>query len=253
MKLTRPILSYYGGKWRIAPKIIEYFPPHVCYVEPFGGGASILLRKKPSPVEVYNDLYGEVVNFFRCLRERTTELVWVLTLTPTAIEEHRAAKIIDLEKLDDLERARNFWIRSWQDRFQGGLPGWSGWKRTRAGTRPTPGAEVMYAAAQRLRNVYMESNDALEIILYYDTPETLFYVDPPYIHTGDAYTLSMDESAHRRLLGLLLNADGWVILSCIDNELYHDILGSNGWKYVHLRTKTMKNTHNIEAIWMNFE
>lgn len=252
-KLTRPILAYYGGKWRIAPKIIEHFPDHTCYVEPFGGGASVLLRKDPSSVEVYNDIYGEVVNFFKCLRDNTSALVWALTLTPTALDEHRQAKIIDVSKLNDIEKARNFWIRSWQDRFQGGLPGWSGWKRTRAGTRPTPGAEIMYMAAQRLRNVYIESMDAMECIIYYDTPETLFYVDPPYIEKGKPYTWSMDESDHRRLLGLLLNVDGYVILSCIDNDLYSDILGSNGWKVHNIRTKTMKNSHNMEALWMNYE
>ena len=252
-ELTRPILAYYGGKWRLAPKIIEEFPSHTCYVEPFGGGASVLLRKEPSPVEVYNDIYGEVVNFFKMLRERTTELVWALTLTPTALEEHKKAKTIDVSKLDDLEKARNFWIRSWQDRFQGGLPGWSGWKRTRAGTRPTPGAEVMYAAAQRLRNVYIENMDALECIIYYDTPNTLFYIDPPYIEKGKPYTWSMDEEKHRKLLGLLLNVDGFIVLSCVENDLYSNILGSNGWISKQLRTKTMKNSHINEEIWMNFE
>lgn len=74
MKPTRPALRYYGGKWRIGQWVISHFPAHECYVEPYGGGASVLLQKARSPLEVYNDLDGAAVNFFRVLRERQGEL-----------------------------------------------------------------------------------------------------------------------------------------------------------------------------------
>jgi DNA adenine methylase len=111
----------------------------------------------------------------------------------------------------------------------------------------------MYAAAQRLRNVYIDNMEAEYCISYYDTPDALFYVDPPYIETGKGYAMGMDEGDHESLLDLLLDVEGYVVLSCLENDLYHDVLGSNGWIVETFRTKTMKNKHNIEAIWMNYE
>ncbi|HFC10149.1 MAG TPA: DNA adenine methylase, partial [Chloroflexi bacterium] len=82
-----PILRYHGAKWKIAPWIIQHFPPHTTYVEVFGGSAGVLLRKPPAPIEVYNDLDGEVVNFFRVLRERPEELARAVEFTPYARAE----------------------------------------------------------------------------------------------------------------------------------------------------------------------
>ena len=252
-KLTRPILQYYGGKWRIAPKIIAHFPDHVCYVKPYGGGASILLRKKPSKVEVYNDMYGEVVNFFKCLRDKTDDLVWLLSLTPTALDEWAQAKNECIDGMEDLEKARNFWIHSWQDRNAGGSKGWTGWKRSRHVMRLPLGVDNMYAAAQRLRDVYIDNVPAEYCISYYDTPDVLFYIDPPYIKKGSGYALSMSVTEHEILLDQLLDVEGYVVISCVDNDVYHDILGYNGWIIKKFSAATQRGSHNIEAIWMNYE
>lgn len=105
----RPILRYHGGKWRLAPWIISHFPKHRVYVEPYGGAASVLLRKERSYAEVYNDLDGEVVNLFRVARDRGMELLEGLTLTPFAREEYQAAW---LPSEDPLEQARRTVIRA---------------------------------------------------------------------------------------------------------------------------------------------
>lgn len=113
---TRPALRYFGGKWRLAPWIISHFPEHTCYVEPFAGGASVLLRKPESKVEVLNDLDGEVVNFWRVLREQTEAFIRAVELTPFSREEASLAyQVAD----DPLERARRLFIRSWQQRGGG--------------------------------------------------------------------------------------------------------------------------------------
>lgn len=85
--VKRPALRYHGGKFRIAQWIINQFPEHLCYVEPFGGGGSVLLRKSPAKIEVYNDLNGGVVNFFRVLRERPADLIAAIELTPYSRKE----------------------------------------------------------------------------------------------------------------------------------------------------------------------
>lgn len=146
-KITRPVLRYHGGKWKLAPWIIEHFPKHRVYVEPFGGGASVLMRKPRSYAEVYNDLDGEVVNVFRVLRERGEELRQALSLTPFARKEYEAAW---LPSDDPLEQARRTIIRSFMgfgsaavtmrrkvDKSRGGAPG-TGFRANsnRSGTTP---------------------------------------------------------------------------------------------------------------------
>ena len=134
-RVTRPPIRYHGGKFRIASWVISHFPAHECYVEPFGGGAGVLLQKTPAPFEVLNDLDGEVVNFFRVLRERPGELVRVIQLTPWSREEQR----LSFEPASDpLERARRFYVRSWQTH---GGPGRSG-KADGGTTRPTPAIRI---------------------------------------------------------------------------------------------------------------
>lgn len=88
-RVTRPVLRYHGGKWRLAPWIIQHFPPHRTYVEPYGGAASVLMRKPRSYAEVYNDLDGEVCSLFRVLREPASavELRRLVALTPFARDE----------------------------------------------------------------------------------------------------------------------------------------------------------------------
>ena len=100
---TRPLVRYHGGKWMLAPWIIAHFPPHRTYVEPFGGGGSVLLRKTRSYAEVYNDLGGEIVNLFRVARARGEELARLVELTPFARAEF-AESYEPAE--DELEEAR---------------------------------------------------------------------------------------------------------------------------------------------------
>ncbi|MBH9009927.1 DNA adenine methylase [Pseudomonas aeruginosa] len=110
--VRRPILRYHGGKWKLAPWIIQHLPPHHTYVEPFGGAASVLLRKARSHAEVYNDLNGDVVNLFRVARDHGEKLRQALTLTPFARDEFEASYV---ETTDPLERARRFeclWLNS---------------------------------------------------------------------------------------------------------------------------------------------
>ena len=104
MTVTRPALRYHGGKWKLAPWLQLFFPAHRVYVEPFGGGASVLLRKPRSYGEVYNDLDAEVVNVFRMLRDRGPELHNLLTLTPFARAEFKLAYETSADPLEQARR-----------------------------------------------------------------------------------------------------------------------------------------------------
>ncbi|KKL77638.1 hypothetical protein LCGC14_2032870 [marine sediment metagenome] len=176
-RIDRPALRYTGGKWRLAAWVIKHLPPHRCYVEPFMGGASVMLCKARSKVEVLNDKSDLVVTFFRVLRDRGSELKQVLELTPFALTEYRACDPFE-PGLDDLERARRFFARSW-----GGHTGISGSVRNRGWRRSadrdvagdfTSAIAGLQALTERLRGVAIDRLDYTQVLERYDRPIPAF-------------------------------------------------------------------------------
>jgi DNA adenine methylase len=247
--LARPALRYHGGKWRIAPWIISHFPQHSLYCEPFGGGASVLLRKKPSTQEVYNDLDAEIVNVFRVLQrpEQAEELRRLLTCTPYARAEYE----LSYEASDSpVESARRTIIRSFMghtsnavtSRYRNGF-------RHRRNDAPGPSLEWtrypdhVSSFVTRLRGVVLECLPAMRLIPRYDTRSTLFYVDPPYLlSTRTAHTCSyrheMSDEDHVALAEMLHSVSGMVVLSGYDSPLYRELYAD--WNIV------TKNVHSNE-------
>ena len=189
-QVANPALRYYGAKFRLAGWISGCFPPGIdCYVEVFGGAAGVLLRKKRHAIEVYNDLDGGVVNFFRVLRDSPGLLHHALRLTPFAREEYDAAFEVSPDPVED---ARRFFVVAWQG-FGASRNKKSGWKNQKEKwerSRANQIAEWQTAVrnitkvAARFQNVQIERCPALEVIQRYDSPKTLFYVDPPYPVSG---------------------------------------------------------------------
>lgn len=234
--VTRPALRYHGGKWRLAPWITSYFPDHVCYVEPFGGGGSVLLWKAPSFAEVYNDLNGDVVNFFRVLREHPDALLRAIELTPYSRREYLDARRIE-PKDNEIERARKFYVLTSQGRGRAGAAEPGGWRFMSRATRfRTPAQdwhehEHLWLIVQRLKRVQIESDDAATVIRRYDGPGTLFYVDPPYVSSTRGrhlYQIDMDDAQHIALAELLHEVDGAVIVSGYPSALYDRLFA--GWR-----------------------
>ena len=204
-----------GGKWVLAPWIIGQFPHHRIYCEPFGGGGNVLLRKPRSHVEIYNDLDGEIVNLFRVARDRSADLRAALEGTPFAREEF----VRSYEASDDpVEQARRTVVRTFQ-----GFCSTSYFRRTsfRASGKGRNGEHVrewttfpaaLDAIRDRLRGVIVENRKAETVIAQQDTPETLFYIDPPYtegeLDPGTRYRHRMDDADHSRLAALLANVAG---------------------------------------------
>lgn len=252
-KLTRPALRYFGGKFQIREWIISHFPGHVTYCEPFGGGASVLLSKPKAKIEVYNDLNLMAVTFFRVLRSRPEELIQAIKLTPYARHEYILSQ--DAARADDdLERARMFYVWCWQGWGRGGVQESGGWRFMRSDSRgQTPCNDWvnighLYDVAERLRNVQLECVDALRCIDLYDTPETLFYVDPPYVPDtrglkwrSSAYLHDYVDADHERLAEKLSQVQGMVVVSGYPSALYDRLF--DGWD---VRYKTSRKDDGLE-------
>lgn len=253
--ITRPALRYYGGKWNLAPWIISYFPEHDSYVEPCGGAASVLLQKPRSAVETYNDLYGNVVNFFLILRERPAELIEQIRFTPWARAEYRLSYE---PAVDPLEQARRFYLRMMMG--IGAEPGNStGMRMVRRSGDGIPAkyhanCDHLYQVAERLMDVQIEQLPAEECIIRYDTPETLFYFDPPYVleerSSGKAYAFEVDQAFHVTAAELLRQSQGYAVVSGYACQLYTDLYEAHGWQRVDIEAQT-NGEKRIESLWLN--
>lgn len=262
----RPLLRWHGGKWLLAPWIIDYFGQHRVYVEPFGGAWSVGFRKPKALAEVWNDLDGELVNLFSVLRShRSGELVAALRLTPFARDEfYRAYEISD----DPVERARRLVVRS----FMGhGSDGASGLYRTgfransnRSGSTPAVDwvnlPDSLEHAVKRLAGVVIENRPAVQVMVSHDGPETLHYVDPPYLHetrsrahrrsdNGGVYRHELSDTEHADLLDALRQLKGMVILSGYPSDLYDQAL--SGWYRIDRKALAHGALKRTEVIWLN--
>jgi Site-specific DNA methylase len=259
--------GWYGGKFSHLEWLLPLLPETHQYCEPFAGSAAVLLNRKPSPVETYNDIDGEVVNFFRVLRDNKDELIQKLSLTPFSREEFAIACEID-PNCDSIEKARRFYVRARQVRTglaqTATLGRWANCKNTsRAGmsgviSRWLGGVEQLEDIATRLLRVQIENRPALEAIQLYDDEETLFYCDPPYIHStrGDtnSYGYEMTDEDHIRLAEVLNNVRGKVAISNYECELMDNLYPEPRWHKIAGPVKTIQSTKDTrqEFLWINY-
>lgn len=269
---SRPLLRWHGGKWLLAPWIISKFPAHQCYVEPFGGAASVLLRKPRSYSEVYNDLDEVLIGLFRVLRnaELATRLISQLELTPYHRQEFNGAY---LATDDPVESARRTVIRS----FMGfGSDSTAGHYRTgfrsnttRMGT--TPASDwVNYPSAlrqivERLRGVTVEQKPAIEVMAQYDQVDALHYLDPPYhpetrsrgnrrrVGPGSApwqvYKHELDPRQHIELLDAARALRGMVAISGYAHPVYDRRLSD--WRRIERQHFADGARPRTEVLWLN--
>lgn len=241
MTISTPVIRYHGGKFRLAPWVVEHFPPHTCYVESFGGAAGVLMHKTRSYAEVYNDVDGDIVNLFRVLQssEQRQQLTEQLVLTPYARAEFELAWT---ETVDPVERARRTIIRA-QMGFgsAGATKGVTGFRidtKRQYGTAQQLWVrypEHIAAMGERLTGILIENRPAIEVITAHDTASTLHYIDPPYLHQtrvrgaskGRYYRHELGDNDHRELLATISNLKGMVVLSGYPSDMYDQALP--GW------------------------
>jgi len=263
-QVARPRLPaffpYIGGKWRIAPKIIALFPVHTCYVEVFGGSGSVLFAKERSHMECLNDIDSEVVNFFRVMSdpELSEALQQRLLFTPYSRELFE--ELVDMDPpTDPLEKAWRFYTIACQC-FGGYRPANEGrefagatrgrWRRSlskrhsQGGDAATIHSKIsrMDRFSERLRGVYIEKKDFTYIFQSWDSPETLFYCDPPYHGTEGYYDNGHFPATRHVDLANALNAiEGKAILSYYPHADLEQLYPAGTWRRVEVQA--MRNSH----------
>ena len=255
-KMIKPILKYPGAKWRIADWIVDKLPMHETYLEPYFGSGAIFFNKPPAKIETINDIDKDVINLFKVMREHTEELVNLVNLTPYARDEY----YMSYEKTSNsLEDARRFLVRCWQA-YGTKTATRTGWRNNLSDNSSNnvkqwnSVSERIMKVIHRLKNVQIENADALELIQKYNTKNCLIYADPPYItetRTRYIYANEIDLTHHERLLELLLNHSGSVVISGYEHPLYNSYL-KNWDKYTKL-TMAEKGKKRMEVIWLKLD
>ena len=258
MKPTRPLVRYHGGKWKLAPWICSYLPVHRVYVEPFGGGGSVLLRKLRSYAEVYNDLSDEMVNLFRVARDQGEALALACELTPFARSEFEA---VQADSDSPLERARQTLVRSFMGFGSNAINQVTGFRANsnRSGTTPARDwmnyPDALRAVVQRLRGVVIEHRDALMCMQAHDCEATLHYCDPPYVmktraDTADDYQYEMTDTEHEAFVAGVLALRGMVVISGYRHPIY-DALLPKGWFRVDRPALADGASPRVESLWIS--
>jgi DNA adenine methylase len=268
-EVTRPVLRWHGGKWKLTPAIISFFPKHRVYVEAFAGAASILLRKPPVHGEVFNDLDDWVVTLFRVLRDKAhaERLIELLRLTPFARTEFEEGRLLGECVGDPIELCRRLIIRSYMGFGSNAHNGRSTGFRSnsnKSGTLPAHNwanyPDALRAVTERLRGVTIENRDASEVMRQHDSSATLHYVDPPYLaetrSPANKYDLKyrmyrheLTRAGHIHLLAALKKLAGMVVLSGYPSDLYDARL--KGWARHELPAYADGARARTEVLWLN--
>lgn len=277
MNVLKPPFPYYGAKGRLAPWIVSLMPAHRIYIEPFCGSAAVLMAKRPSPHEVIADLDGNVTTFFRVLRDQPVALQRACQLTPYSRAEYFSAELSEPD-IDDLERARRFFVRCTQafnaQGTTGGRSGsWSNAVRRGGSSQANTVRDLVDRfdqIAERLRTVVIENRGAEHVIAAHGSADAVIYVDPPYLGTtrtgldeakrrGSDYRLDMPSpDDHRALAERLHDSAAAVLLSGYQSALY-DELYSDWWR---VEQRVQRPTTNqpgrtgearTEVVWSNRE
>lgn len=260
--MTAPPFAYFGGKTRLADRIVSLLPAHEHYVEPYAGSLAVLLAKPCSRMETANDLDGDLMTFWRVLRDQPDALARACALTPHSRAEHLEAYALD-DAPSDLERARRVWVLLSQGRSgQLRRTGWRHYVDPAGSVVSMPGyldayVRRMTLASRRLAGVSLEAQPALDLIERYGrSPNVLLYVDPPYLGTtrvSGGYRHEMKSAAeHRELAAALAGCRAAVVLSGYDSPLYLELY--DGWHPVRIPTTTGQGgsrEERTEVLWSN--
>lgn len=253
--MVKAILKYPGAKWRLSEWIIEHFPEHKVYCEPFFGSGGVFFNKEPAYIETINDIDGNIVNLFRVCREYPEELAKLIEMTPFARDEFKACYEISA---DPIEQARRTLVRFHQS-FGTSNSSKNSWRNVQTYGGPRCATmwnclpDIILKCCERLKNAQIENIDAIELIRRYDNENTLVYCDPPYLQSlrkKNIYAFELSDEKHIELLTAVKNSKSKIIISGYDNKIYNDALSD--WNIDEKTTTVQMGLHRVEKIWMNF-
>lgn len=267
-------LKWHGGKNYLASRIVAMMPPHLHYVEPFAGGLSVLLAKNPEGVsEVANDLNLELTNFWEVLKGKESFAEFIETIRATPFSEaefyNAASRNNEPRFRPNVEAAIQFFVCCRQS-LAGRMDTFAPLSRTRVRRGMNEQASAwmncvdgLQAVHERLMRVVILCRPALKVITGQDGPQTLFYLDPPYLHetraTTGEYAKEMSDDDHKAMLHAIRECEGKVMLSGYRSELYDDMLNCPGrWRRVEFDLPNnaaggKEKKRKTECVWMNFD
>lgn len=234
-------ISYYGGKQRLASRIVKAIPEHTLYCEPFIGGGAVFWAKKPSEVEVINDTNRSLINFYRCSQNRYVDLEAKIRISLHSRDLHRKARVIydNPDMFEELDQAWAVWVLANQS-FSSMLDATWGYdrsKNTMSAKLKRNREAFTEEYSIRLQNVQIECTDALRIILSRDSKDSFFYVDPPYYNSDCGHYDGYTKEDFELLLSRLSNCEGRFLLSSYDSPILADYVKKYGWSQHRIEQK----------------
>ena len=255
------VFKYPGSKWNIARWIIDHFPPHHSYLEPYFGSGAVLFTKERSNIETVNDINGDIINLFEWIRKDPERLAREIYWTPYARDIYERAWRDSQLSGDSFERAVSLYTRMMMGhgfRVTGEKVGWKndvkGREKAYAASQWCQAPNNIMEAAERLRGVQIENRPALDLIRRFQFPNVLIYADPPYLLSlrhGKQYAVEMTDDEHAELLDALRRHPGPALISGYDSPLYADMLST--WHKETISTTDQLARRREEVLWMNFE
>jgi len=258
-------VPYLGGKYYILKSLLPNLPQSKVFVDVFGGGGNVVYNKRPkSEITVYNDKAKQVYTFFKVLRNDYDSLIDLLKYTPYSLEMYKEArtKLYNIDLLTDLEIAW-YWFIAIRQSFANKSDSFGRAKGRNMPNTFRKSIDNLKDLAQFFLDVYVENLDYKDLMLKYDSKDTLFYLDPPYLTTdnkiaNNSYYEVLRYKDHLELLDFVCNINGKVCISHYKTDLYDDKL--SGWRNIYFRRNvcvkfvTGKNTQPMvtEAIYMNY-
>ncbi|WP_107039980.1 DNA adenine methylase [Brumimicrobium mesophilum] len=253
-------ISYYGGKQMMLPRILPIIPQHKIYVEAFFGGGAVFWSKEESEVEVINDLNGQVINFYRQLKSNSRELKERVESTPYSRESYKQAMVVYNAPylFNEVTRAWSFWVATVQG-FSNKIGSWRCAQNTNKECKLLENKKLLISdeTSQRLKHVQIESKDAIKLILKHDTPDTFFYLDPPYVDSNQGHYGGYMQSHFDELLDTLRTIKGKFLLSSYPNAKLKELTDLEGWSSIGndlpLSASATAGRRKVEMLTFNYD